>query len=153
MRRRNIKHRIIEKLDVGNGSGCWEFTGSIDSGGYGRIKADGQRKLVSVHRAMWEIAVSEIPPGMCVLHHCDNRKCVRPDHLFLGTYQVNSDDKFNKGRQADVAGICNPNSKLSEADVLFIRESNMPRKELGKHFGIGQTQVYRIKRRESWKNL
>lgn len=57
------------------------------------------RKKFYSHRLSWEIHKGEIPPGMNVLHHCDNRKCVNPHHLFIGTQDDNMKDMVSKGRQ------------------------------------------------------
>lgn len=67
-------------------------------GGYGKAKI--KYVTISTHRAAWRIARFAIPEGMCVLHHCDNRLCCNPNHLFLGTHSDNSRDMVAKGRQA-----------------------------------------------------
>jgi hypothetical protein len=105
-----VKNRIpvSEKFftHVRKTSSCWLWTGSINlhpnKGGYGQIvlwQARGFRKRVKSHRLSWEIHFGKIPIGMCVLHKCDNRKCVNPKHLFLGTQLDNMRDRFSKGRR------------------------------------------------------
>lgn len=81
---------------------CWEWQRyCCSSTGYGRIAGpDGYRKI-GTHRASWMLHYGDIPEGMFVLHRCDNRKCVRPDHLFLGTHQDNVRDMREKGRGSD----------------------------------------------------
>lgn len=76
---------------------CWLWTGATN-GRYGKISRGPGLGLVGAHRASWEIHVGPIPPGMQVLHRCDVTNCVRPDHLFLGTNQDNTNDKVAKGR-------------------------------------------------------
>jgi hypothetical protein len=78
-------------------TGCWEYTGAMDSGGYGSIGiTTGQSDRT--HRVSWRLHYGEIPAGMFVCHTCDNRPCCRPDHLFLGTVQDNNADRDAKGR-------------------------------------------------------
>jgi hypothetical protein len=80
---------------------CWEWAGSLDSDGYGQMTVSSElsssRKLKS-HRVAWILAHGPIPVGLGVLHRCDNRRCCRPDHLFLGTQIDNMRDCVSKGR-------------------------------------------------------
>lgn len=79
---------------------CWEWTGYRDERGYGRLssRVSGVTKTISAHRLSWQIYKGEIPPGLCVLHKCDNPPCVNPDHLFLGNQRDNMLDCSSKGR-------------------------------------------------------
>jgi len=81
-------------------SGCWEWTGVRSGSGYGRIQTRGRSKgaFVRAHRLSWEMHCGPIPDGFMVLHSCDNRGCVNPDHLFLGTQSDNMRDMSAKGR-------------------------------------------------------
>lgn len=76
--------------------GCWEWQGAKRSNGYGVIYKKG--KSTQAHRFSWMITSGAIPEGMYVCHKCDNRPCVRPDHLFLGTHTDNMRDCGAKGR-------------------------------------------------------
>ena len=99
------------------------------------------------HRFSWELHFGEVPPDQIVCHTCDNPRCVRPDHLFLGDHKINSDDKFKKGRQRFLAGEEQPTSKVSDEDVKFIRAAaaeGMGRSVLASKFGISTAQVGRI---------
>ena len=75
---------------------CWEWTASRTLGGYGQMVIANKHFLA--HRMSWVIAFGEIPSGMCVLHKCDNPRCVNPRHLFLGTVIDNALDRDRKGR-------------------------------------------------------
>jgi len=78
-------------------SGCWEWVGSLHVTGYGYIKSN-KRRLLS-HIVSWELHNGS-RNNLCVLHKCDNRKCVNPKHLFLGTRKDNNVDRDSKGRKA-----------------------------------------------------
>jgi hypothetical protein len=75
---------------------CLEWTGGTVKGGYGRTRRGG--KAVLIHRWAWEQEHGPIPPGMKVLHHCDNPPCYEVEHLFLGTQRDNVQDMVSKGR-------------------------------------------------------
>lgn len=77
-------------------SGCWIWLGSTNAKGYAHLKYETRQQRAN--RFSWSAYNGEIPPGLHVLHSCDNRLCVNPEHLFLGTNQDNVDDKMRKGR-------------------------------------------------------
>lgn len=97
--RSKLSDRFWAKVDR-NPDGCWLWTGSKSSHGYGQLfsMVGGHRAVLHTHRISWELHNGPIPDGLWVLHRCDVRPCVRPDHLFLGTRQDNTDDMMAKGR-------------------------------------------------------
>lgn len=90
---------LLEKLKLRveiSATGCWEWQGAIGSTGYGNTYWRG--KYINTHKAMW-VALHGAPlPGQFVLHRCDNKRCINPSHLFLGTQGDNMKDKADKGR-------------------------------------------------------
>lgn len=85
---------------VNRTDGCWEWQGGCNSGGYGVTSIKHRQKLC--HRLAYEWTFGPIPDGLFCCHHCDNRLCVRPDHLFLGTHADNMDDARAKGREIPI---------------------------------------------------
>jgi hypothetical protein len=80
-------------------SGCVLWLGATSAGtGYGKVRLSNPRRLVGAHRLAWELAHCPIPDGLCVLHRCDVRTCVNPDHLYLGTKRDNARDMVSRGR-------------------------------------------------------
>jgi len=122
----------------------------LDSGGYGQLYVDG--KLIKAHRLAWQLENGSIPEGLCVLHHCDNRACCNPAHLFLGTYSDNACDMMNKGRGG--RGAQNGNAKLTREQVRQIRKlyatGKYPQKELVEQFEISPCHISYIVTRKRW---
>ena len=130
---------------------CWEWT-ACKVTGYGRIKY--KRKMVLAHRFSWELLNGPIPDGMLVCHHCDNKGCVNPDHLFISDQAGNVADMFAKGRNPDrPAGENNHKAKLCDTDVRLIRELNCNRQKIADWFGISLSLVYQIKSKSIWRHI
>lgn len=132
-------------------TGCWNWHGSINAYGYGRMLLSG--KEAKAHRIAWEKAYGPIPSGLCVLHTCDNRRCVNPEHLFLGTKGDNNSDRKVKGRNADRRGEKNPLAKLGWPQVRAIRnlsQSGTKNKMLVKVFGVSEATVRSVISHKTW---
>jgi len=87
--------RLLNRVAFGM-TECWHWMGPDNGKGYGRITYEGRMQMV--HRLSYRAFVGEIPEGMYVLHRCDNRACINPEHLWLGTYHDNMQDCIAKGR-------------------------------------------------------
>src|SRR4051794_14535196 len=95
--------RFWSKVDIRGPEDCWPWTASKLPRGYGQIYHSGLRRPVAAQRMAWELTRGAIPPGLGVLHSCDNPPCVNPAHLWIGTDADNHADMVAKGRNS-----CNP---------------------------------------------
>ena len=98
----DLSERFWSKVEMG--PGCWRWTAALAPTGYGMIGRGPRQGTAYAHRLCWELTVGPIPAGLYVLHRCDNRWCVNPDHLFLGTHRDNIDDMVAKGRAPGFRG-------------------------------------------------
>lgn len=134
--------------------GCWDWTAARRENGYGVFgvsRAEGNRLA---HRYSWELAHGAIPAGMQVCHHCDNRACVRPDHLFLGTAADNQRDMVRKGRS--LRGERHNLAQLVEAQVLDIRRlwgEGLTQAEIAVRFNTTKANVSQIVRGKKWRHI
>lgn len=146
--------RFWRKTDKRAGpSGCWTWTSHIDGAGYGRFTLRSRPTLA--HRVAWRLRSGDDPREMLVCHRCDNRACVNPAHLFLGTFADNTQDMISKGRAAcgRAVGEANPRAKLTEADVLAIRADSRKRSVIAKEYGIGETATRNVISGVSWAHV
>lgn len=154
---RPLADRFWEKVDRRGEDDCWPWGGKTTTAGYGQISrgrnADG---LVYAHRLSYEMAKGPIPDGLVIRHRCDNRVCVNPRHLDVGTYADNSRDCVERGRTAKHQGEAHPQAKVTEADVLEIRRlvsSGVSQGAVAARFGMSQQGVSNIVTRRNWSHL
>jgi hypothetical protein len=132
---------------------CWVWTAYVWPDGYGCFWLNG--KNVRAHRASWELTHERpIPYGLLICHTCDNRKCVNPKHLFVGTYRDNIHDCREKGRIArgELQGL----SKLTEKKVVNIRklrEKGLTWGEIGEMVGVDRTTASKAYRGRTWAHI
>lgn len=131
-------------------TGCWLWAGA-ETHGYGSLFVDGS--VQGAHRVSYQLHKGPIPPGKYVLHTCDVRSCVNPDHLYIGTHADNTRDAV--ARQRYVRGEQHSSNKLAEQEVREIRalRSRFSQRRLAALYGVNKTTVYEIQARKSWKHV
>lgn len=95
MKKKDIKIRILNNIKIDD-NGCWLMRPQKKNNGYAKMEIDGTNKRA--HRMSYEAFIEPVPQGLLVLHHCDIRHCVNPEHLFVGTAKDNTQDMMRKGR-------------------------------------------------------
>lgn len=152
---------------VNKTEGCWLWTGAR-SNGYGRFSLHSRLDLA--HRVAWLLTHGEIPDGLWVLHRCDNRTCVNPDHLFLGTCQDNVTDMVVKGRNSHgeshyskthpeklARGERLHSAKMTADRVVELRQrfaaGGVSKMALAREYGITHPTVRRIIDRTIWRHV
>lgn len=148
MDKSTVTARFMDKVLVDT-QGCWEWNASKNMWGYGRFSYMGRAD--KAHRVAYQLFIGQIPTGMFVCHRCDNRSCVRPDHLFLGTAKDNTSDMIGKGRQTLKPGEDHPCAKLTWPQVDYIRASHKSDRAVAEEVGIARSVVTRIRQGIIWK--
>ena len=163
--------RFFDKVGItANKNCCWEWISSKNNSGYGNFSVNGVTNRA--HRVSYFIFNKNIPQGMCVLHKCDNRSCVNPNHLFLGTHKDNMCDMDTKGRRGTAIGekngthTCpetvhkgseNGQSKLTESLVIEIRskyaKGEADTYKLADLYNVSQAAIWYAVKNKTWKHI
>lgn len=148
----SLKERFMKYVQrPSNPDDCWEWTGAKRDG-YGLFGID--YKMYGAHRISYALFVDMIPDGMEVCHSCDNRACVNPSHLWIGTNQDNVKDRNNKNRQSKGEKV--GTHKLTEQEIRRIRElieQGYTNIEIAGMFKVSQVTISQIKVCKTWKWL
>lgn len=136
---------------------CWEWIGSLDTRGYGQFFICG--KLINSHRVSFIINKGKIRENLHVLHSCDNKKCVKPDHLRLGTDEENRLEKIFKRRHS--FGEKSGRAKLTTEQVIEIRNTKLCGKKkdkltiqmLAEKYNVGKRTICSVRWNETWKHI
>ena len=153
--RKSFSEKDIARFEskfVKSGPGdCWEWLVGKGHAGYGYFKWNGGQRA---HRFSYLLYIGPITEGLYVCHLCDNRGCVNPSHLFLGSHQENMNDMAVKGRSQ--RGVKHRSVKLTEAQVIEIRDrydSGENYLAIAKQYNVSHRCVHAIAARERWKHV
>lgn len=154
--------RYLAKVDRSAGNdGCWPWTGAKDQDGYGifwdgTYRPNGQGRYVRVTRWTYEQFIGRIPEGRQLLHACDNPPCVNPAHLSFGTCADNHGQREARGRGVRAHGSSHVGAKLTEAEVIAIRErrsAGVPQIALAREYGVSAALICNIVKRKVWTHV
>lgn len=143
--------RFMDKVSPEPNSGCWLWTADLGTYGYGRMSTSRTAGPVDAHRLSYRLFRGEIPKGAYVLHKCDVRSCVNPDHLFVGTHADNMQHGVDHKRWP--RGSKHWNVKLTEEQARFAKTSPLSRREVAALLGCSDGTIQSIRNGKSWKWL
>jgi len=149
-----VKARFWGHVKIGSASGCWPWKRFIAPNGYGRFKWNGA--IISAHRFAYLASSGSIPDGQLVLHHCDNKSCCNPIHLYLGTHQDNMNDGKARNRFNSPVGEAHGMHTLTAEDVEYAKQKSAKgwkQNRIAKVLGVNQSTVSRIVNGKRWGHL
>ena len=140
-----MEARFWSKVKRGADDESWERLGGKAGCGYGYFYPGGKTgNMIPAHRIAWELTHGKIPEGLVVRHRCRG-KCVNPNHMELGTYRDNIDDKYRDGTNA---------KKLTEENAReILRRDNDRLVDLAKEFGVSKSSICDIRQGRTWSHL
>ncbi len=158
---RNTPETLWTRYTV-NEFGCWLYDRGLNVQGYGQMNVDGQHW--TTHRLAWILTNGPIPPSLNVLHRCEHfyllgditsRRCINPEHLYLGTDRDNGQDRVRTGRVAKEER--NGGAKLKRSEILIIRALHAAKtatpQEMADVVGVTRGEIYHILHRRSWTDI
>lgn len=141
-----IEERFWKK--VSKTDTCWNWTAAFQGNGYGYFRISLEDGATVAHRFSYFIHFGKIPNDMHVCHSCDNRACVNPSHLFLGTPKDNAIDRENKNRSKTHGP-----QKLNEESAYSIYISPLTKSQLARMYGVSRATILKIKTKSIWKKI
>lgn len=150
MHDRTLFDRLMA-LSVTDGNGCRIWQRSKDTRGYGHLRVAG--RLMRAHRAMWVAVHGTLGDGLCILHRCDVRACIEPEHLFAGSQLENIADRHTKGRSRGPSAERSATAKITREqaeEIASLRGCEL-QKTTAARFGLTQAHVSAIQRGACWR--
>jgi hypothetical protein len=145
-----VKTRFERCYRVDDKTGCWLWIRSFDSSGYGQFSRTGVR-FRQAHKWGWVLHRGPVPEGYAVLHKCDVRACVNPEHLFLGVHSDNLADMLRKNRQRRSSStLASRNGKITKEQAISISNDQRPAKEIAAEYGLNIGAIYKIRDGVTW---
>ena len=152
-----VKERFMAKVDTTSSPiGCWIWNASTRSNGYGKFRVKGM--YWGAHRFSFFMFIGPVPHDLFVCHSCDNKSCVNPDHLWLGSNKDNLDDAVRKGLHGKnlKRGETQHASIFTDADVLIMRRlanKNFTHGQIADLFDVERRCVSKVISRTTWKHV
>lgn len=143
--------RFRAKFKVDKKTKCWVWVAAINKYGYGHFMMRHPKRMVRAHRFSYFYYKGKIPRGKMVLHECDNRACVNPAHLYLGTQFDNMRDALQRGRFC--VGVNHFRAVLDEASVRAIRKDKRPVTAIAAAYGLSLSHTRDIRKRRYWRHV
>lgn len=134
-------------------SSCWNCFSHPLLEGYPRMKHN--KKNISVGKYMYLKYKGVVPKDLCICHTCDNRLCINPDHLWVGTRADNNRDKMEKGRHVGSPGIRNGRAILTEEQVIIIRsmKGQYTAHYIAEMFGVKSVTISKLLQGKTWRHI
>jgi len=133
-----LTKRLLSK--VNKTESCWLWTGAMNSAGYGLFSFEGKEALA--HRFSYRLFTGEIPDGLVILHSCDVRECINPEHLSVGTHTENMEDCLAKGRHNSQLSNFLDHTQKAEIRIKYL-QNKVSMDKLASEYGVAKTTIFR----------